>query len=185
MFARHAGNVKKKGYWLVRANFAHSVQALWNFLVFFRMVVLYSSDTYCTFVVVTLAFYCLPAINILVRLISFVAYLLPYGRNCLTVRCCSKLKQLCNYIHRVFRMSILSSKESIERPGNFSMKNRFLQLFVILSCLLTILSFVLLAMECILFLGEIFNVYYYWYNRKRIQYIEVLIIGFPPWILCT
>jgi hypothetical protein len=30
-----------------------------------------------------------------------------------------------------------------------------------------------------------FNVYWYWYNHKRIQYIEVLIIGFSPWILCT
>ena len=120
------------------------------------MVVLYSSDTYCTFVVVTLALYCLPTINILVRfIIYFVTYLLPYGRNCLTVRCCSKLKQLWNYIHRVFRMSILSSKESIERPGIFSMKNRLLQLLVILSCLLTILSFVLLAMECILFIVEV------------------------------
>jgi hypothetical protein len=107
-------------------------------------------------VVVTLAFYCLPTINILVRLIIyFIAYLLPYGRNCLTVRWCSKLKQLWNYIHRVFRMDILTRKESIERPEKISMKNRFLQLFVILSCLLTILSFVLLAMECILLVVEV------------------------------
>ena len=107
-------------------------------------------------VTITLAFYCLPTVNILVRLvIYFVAYLLPYGRNCLTVRCCIRMKQLWNYIHRVFRMDLITSQESIDKPGRISMKNRFLQLFVILACLLTISSCVLLAMECIVFLVEI------------------------------
>ena len=107
-------------------------------------------------VTITLAFYCLPTVNILVRLvIYFVAYLFPYGRNCLTVRCCIRMKQLWNYIHRVFRMDLITSQESIDKPGRISMKNRFLQLFVILACLLTISSCVLLAMECIVFLVEI------------------------------
>jgi hypothetical protein len=107
-------------------------------------------------VTITLVFYCLPTVNILVRLvIYFVAYLFPYGRNCLTVRCCIRMKQLWNYIHRVFRMDLITSQESIDKPGRISMKNRFLQLFVILACLLTISSCVLLAMECIVFLVEI------------------------------
>ncbi|CAC5415794.1 unnamed protein product [Mytilus coruscus] len=84
------------------------------------------------------------------------AYLLPYGRNCLTERIAERLKQLWRYIHRVFQIDILSSQESIERPEKLSVKNKILQLIVIFSCLLTILSAVLLAMECIVFLAEVF-----------------------------
>ncbi|VDI61258.1 Hypothetical predicted protein [Mytilus galloprovincialis] len=107
--------------------------------------------------IVTLSFYCFPTINVLVRLIIyFVAYLLPYGRNCLTERIAERLKQLWRYIHRVFQIDILTSQESIERPEKLSVKNKILQVIVIFSCLLTILSAVLLAMECIVFLAEIF-----------------------------
>jgi hypothetical protein len=69
---------------------------------------------------------------------AFIIILLPYGRNCLTVRCCIRMKQLWNYIHRVFRMDLITSQKSIDKPGRMSMKNRFSQLFVILACLLTI-----------------------------------------------
>ena len=107
-------------------------------------------------VILTVAFYCFPTINVLVRLvIYFVAYFLPYGRNGLTERCCLKSIQLWRYIHKVFRMDILTSQESIERPEKLSVKNKILQLIVIFACLLTISSFVLLAMECIVFLVEI------------------------------
>lgn len=153
MFSWHAGNKKNNCHRLVCANFDSSFQTFWVFWIIIRMVVLYSSFSIVT---ITLAFYCLPTVNLLVRLvIYFVAYLLPYGRNCLTVRCCIRMKQLWNYIHRVFRMDLITSQESIDKPGRISMKNRFLQLFVILACLLTISSCVLLAMECIVFLVEI------------------------------
>lgn len=106
--------------------------------------------------IVTLSFYFFPTLNVIVRLIIyFVAYLLPYGRNCLTERIAERLKQLWRYIHRVFQINILTSQESIERPEKLSVKNKILQLIVIFACLLTIVSSVLLAMECIVFLVEV------------------------------
>ncbi|VDI58446.1 Hypothetical predicted protein [Mytilus galloprovincialis] len=104
-----------------------------------------------------LAFYCLPTVNLVLRLfVHFVAYLMPYGKQCISRSFCLQCKNILKECHATFHLDIVSSKETVERPETISMKNRFLQLFVLIACFLTVLSFILLTMEMVLFLTEIF-----------------------------
>ncbi|XP_063444487.1 uncharacterized protein LOC134724982 [Mytilus trossulus] len=104
-----------------------------------------------------LAFYCLPTVNLVLRLfVHFVAYLMPYGKQCISRSFCLQFKNILKECRDTFHLDVLSSKETVERPETISMKNRFLQLFVLIACFLTVISFILLTMEMVLFITEIF-----------------------------
>ncbi|CAC5419118.1 unnamed protein product [Mytilus coruscus] len=104
-----------------------------------------------------LAFYCLPTVNLVLRLfVHFIAYLMPYGKECFSRSFCIQCKNALTECHETFHLDILSSKETVERPQTISMKNRFLQLFVLIACFFTVISFILLTMEMVLFITEIF-----------------------------
>ncbi|CAC5383072.1 unnamed protein product [Mytilus coruscus] len=118
-----------------------------------------------------LAFYCLPTMNLVLRLlVHFVAYLMPYAKhstmegaqiplaNSVTNANASyaNINETLRTCHEMFHLNMLSDNESLERPQTITMKNRFLQLFVLIACLSTVVSFILLTMEMVLFITEIF-----------------------------
>ena len=106
---------------------------------------------------VVLAFYCLPTVNLSLRLIAHVvAYSMPYRRIWCCRSTCITGKRFLQSMHKHFHMDILSHSESLERPQRISVKNRFIQLFILLACLFTVFSFVFLAMETMIFFIEIF-----------------------------
>ncbi|KAJ8301411.1 hypothetical protein KUTeg_020398 [Tegillarca granosa] len=104
-------------------------------------------------VLTVLSFYWFPTLNLTVRLLAhFFAYLVPYGKES---PCFRPIFACCSWIYSTFSLDIIADKESLERPEKITMRYRFLQLFVILICLISMYSVVFLAMECISFFVEV------------------------------
>lgn len=109
------------------------------------------------FILLVITFYCLPTVNVVVRLlIHFFAYMVPYGGACFSRSFCISCMHLKKSVYDLFYIDVISYNETVERPQVVSMKNRVLQLIVLVACLFTVFSFVLLAMEIILFFTDIF-----------------------------
>ena len=115
------------------------------------------------FTLVIMAFYLLPSLNIAIRLIiHFVAYSIPYKErkqkspsllhNQAEKDNSKQVKK--SRLYKFMDIGTLLKKESLERPKSITMRYRILQLVVIGMCLVSILSFAVLAMECIVFFVE-------------------------------
>ena len=107
-------------------------------------------------VVIVLAFYCLPTVSLTLRLLAhFFIYMTPMSGTCCGRELFITFKKKCNVIFTMFHLNMISdSIICFQRPESISFKNRFLQIFVLLACLLTVFSFVLLTMETLIFFIE-------------------------------
>ncbi|KAK3104191.1 hypothetical protein FSP39_025148 [Pinctada imbricata] len=104
------------------------------------------------FAVFVLCVYLLPTLNISLRLlIHFLAYCVPYHRKIVKK---AKVVLHLHILYYYYDLDYLLCKEKLERPESILMQFRLAQLLIILICMVTVLSFVLLAMECIIFFAE-------------------------------
>ncbi|XP_052061929.1 uncharacterized protein LOC127701995 [Mytilus californianus] len=101
-------------------------------------------------ILISLAFYCVPTINVTIRLLAhFLAYLTQWSGMCNREALIS-CKKRCGFMFNLFHLQNVPDKTR----ETVSCKNRLLQLFVLPMCLITIFALVLLTMETIIFFVE-------------------------------
>ncbi|KAL4226097.1 hypothetical protein ACF0H5_014085 [Mactra antiquata] len=110
------------------------------------------------FLFIILSFYIFPTVNVTVRLLAhFVLFLLP--RNaCSKYAWLRKLSEAMGNVEKALEMERITKEECLEKRDSIMSSNmqRFLQLIVILLCLISMYSIIFLITEFVSFIVEVF-----------------------------